>query len=220
MIVNLISNAFKFTDSGSISVNVRYEPQTTIEATPPPSHSTSRLRGREKGFHQSIFPGVPPEASKENREVEKRNSYSSKMMGETCNDYKESRRCGRPGLLGSFASCTSCRYCDAQPEGKVNVIGGLVDAGWLHPRRLAGCSRSSNESGAYKGKGVGDASYLRSLPPTHNRGVLTVSVSDTGLGMSPEQTGQLFEPFFQVRYVHRKRSKERGMIRGCGLSIP
>lgn len=176
MIVNLISNAFKFTDSGSISVNVCYEPQTTTEATTP-------LMGKEKGMYHYISPGVPLEAWMENRGGEKRNSYS--------------------GLSTSRIVCNDCNEsCDAQSDEKIGYIGGLVDAG---------CSRSY-KGGAYNGKGVGDATYLRSLPPTHNRGILVVSVSDTGLGMSPEQTGQLFEPFFQVRYAHKRR--------GCGPSIP
>lgn len=171
--VNLLSNALKFTDTGSVTVKARCEPFARGQ-----ENLISALAVNDEAFssHAAIatVPLVP-------------SAFPDRASG-----------CARGGAGGGRGlstvtnACSRTSFLPTPPARKIKIDRG-GDRGWK--KRVTAFLSNGTEGRDESTKPY----FLRSLERReyHNAN-LAVEVTDTGVGMTPEQMDQLFKQFSQV----------------------
>lgn len=194
IIVNLISNALKFTDKGSVTVSVScdWQPDRSRFARAVPVGSR-RSSERDGGSGED--------------EVHHPNATTSACScGGT---WRPPRCCG--GLLGSGGG-NYWGLSGRKRGGSVTKDGGLIDPaprfahiGYLD--EVYGSRTETNGGGNEMPPASGDDA-------SRDIAKLTISVSDTGIGISPELLKGLFDPFVQGTRTARSHA-----VGGTGLGL-
>lgn len=226
VLANFLSNAFKFTDSGFITVAARLEPIDELESPPSATAADEPVNKRYSPRSASV-----PDATEEQwtttsasgcgaaNPAAVRATRLSKaatfMHRATGGNGSDERPDGSAGESEAKAACNT-------PAGKTSPVYSRVGSDGTRGVLSSGWWRRRARGGKERGEGDGDAVFMRSLEtPTHERATLVVEVTDTGVGMSRDQMDRLFKPFSQVRVrVDVCVNGRGGCLPGCSLCMP
>lgn len=193
IIVNLISNALKFTDKGSVTVSVSCDWQSD---RPRVARSiTVGSRGSSEG-----------DEARGQDEVHYLNATTPACCGGM---WRSPRCCGGLGGTGG-GNCwgPSGRKQGSNVTKDGNHIDSTVEvAGTDHLHEVYGSRTATNGSGSEITTANGGDAHRKIAK-------LTVSVSDTGIGISPELLEGLFDPFVQGNRTARSHA-----VGGTGLGL-